>query len=129
LLARRRGIVTLVRAPAYTRRDLGRVPPSLTDEFCRPQPSLPSMVNHSRRQAMTVSRTAGRTRPFRFGVTVPIRTDMPTWRDRLRRFAGSGYATVLRAGFPRVQPSPGPTLDGGAAPPALRGGHWLHALG
>jgi len=76
---------------------------------------------------MTVSRTAGRTRPFRFGVTVPIRTDMPTWRDRLRRFADSGYSTLLMPDFPQLQPSPGPTLAVAAALTELRVGTWVYA--
>jgi hypothetical protein len=42
---------------------------------------------------MTDSKTTGGVRPFRFGITVPIRTDLPTWRDRVRRFADSGYST------------------------------------
>jgi alkanesulfonate monooxygenase SsuD/methylene tetrahydromethanopterin reductase-like flavin-dependent oxidoreductase (luciferase family) len=76
---------------------------------------------------MTVSRTAVRTRPFRFGVTVPIRTDMPTWRDRLRRFADSGYSTLLMPDFPQLQPSPGPTLAVAAALTKLRVGTWVYA--
>ncbi len=31
------------------------------------------------------------TRPFRFGVVAPLRTDLPTWRDRVRRIADGGY--------------------------------------
>src|SRR5438128_9376627 len=30
-------------------------------------------------------RSPGMTRPFRFGVVAPLRTDLPTWRDRVRR--------------------------------------------
>src|SRR6266568_3601253 len=78
-------------------------------------------------QAMTDSRTAGGTRPFRFGVTVPIRTDLPTWRDRIRRFADSGYSTLLMPDFPQLQPSPGPTLAVAAALTELRVGTWVYA--
>ena len=76
---------------------------------------------------MTVSRTTVRTRPFRFGVTVPIRTDLPTWRDRIRRFADSGYSTLLMPDFPQLQPSPGPTLAVAAALTELRVGTWVYA--
>jgi alkanesulfonate monooxygenase SsuD/methylene tetrahydromethanopterin reductase-like flavin-dependent oxidoreductase (luciferase family) len=76
---------------------------------------------------MTVSRTTVRTRPFRFGVTVPIRTDLPTWRDRIRRFADSGYSMLLMPDFPQVQPSPGPTLAAAAALTELRVGTWVYA--
>jgi hypothetical protein len=34
------------------------------------------------------------TKPFRFGVVAPIRSGLPTWRDRVRRIADSGYSTV-----------------------------------
>src|SRR5436189_9818 len=61
-------------------------------------------------QAMTDSRTAGGARPFRFGVTVPIRTDLPTWRDRIRCLADSGYSTLLMPDVPRWQPAPGAEL-------------------
>jgi alkanesulfonate monooxygenase SsuD/methylene tetrahydromethanopterin reductase-like flavin-dependent oxidoreductase (luciferase family) len=76
---------------------------------------------------MIDSRTTGRTRPFRFGVTVPIRTGLPTWRDRIRRFAGSGYSTLLMPDFPQLQPSPGPTLALAAALTDLRVGTWVYA--
>jgi alkanesulfonate monooxygenase SsuD/methylene tetrahydromethanopterin reductase-like flavin-dependent oxidoreductase (luciferase family) len=76
---------------------------------------------------MTDSRTTGGTRPFRFGVTVPIRTDLPTWRDRVRRFADSGYSTLLMPDFPQLQPSPGPTLALAAALTDLRVGTWVYA--
>ena len=76
---------------------------------------------------MTVSRTAVRTRPFRFGVTVPIRTDLPTWRDRIQRLADSGYSTLLMPDFPQLQPAPGPTLALAAALTDLRVGTWVYA--
>jgi hypothetical protein len=40
------------------------------------------------------------TRPFRFGVVAPIQTDLPTWRDRVRRIADSGYSTLLMPDVP-----------------------------
>ena len=76
---------------------------------------------------MTDSRTTGGTRPFRFGVTVPLTTDMSTWRDRVRRFADSGYSTLLMPDFPQLQPSPGPTLVLAAALTDLRVGTWVYA--
>jgi hypothetical protein len=74
-------------------------------------------------QAMTDSRTTGGTRPFRFGVTVPIRTDLPTWRDRIRRLADSGYSTLLMPDVPQWQPAPGPTLAPRRRPHRPAGGH------
>src|SRR6476469_1941129 len=76
---------------------------------------------------MTDSRTTGGTRPFRFGVTVPIRTDLPTWRDRVRRIADSGYSTLLMPDVPHWQPAPGPTLALAAALADLRVGTWVYA--
>src|SRR5437764_5994974 len=78
-------------------------------------------------RAMTDSKPDGVTRPFRFGVTVPITTDVPTWRDRIRRFADSGYSTLLMPDFPQLQPSPGPTLVLAAALTDLRVGTWVYA--
>ena len=34
------------------------------------------------------------TRPFRFGVVAPLLSDVPTWRDRVRRIADSGCNLV-----------------------------------
>jgi alkanesulfonate monooxygenase SsuD/methylene tetrahydromethanopterin reductase-like flavin-dependent oxidoreductase (luciferase family) len=76
---------------------------------------------------MIDSRTTGGTRPFRFGVTVPITTDLRTWRDRIRRFADSGYSTLLMPDFPQLQPAPGPTLALAAALTDLRVGTWVYA--
>jgi len=76
---------------------------------------------------MTDSRTTGGTRPFRFGVTVPLTTDLPTWRDRVRRFADSGFSTLLMPDFPQLQPAPGPTLALVAALTDLRVGTWVYA--
>jgi alkanesulfonate monooxygenase SsuD/methylene tetrahydromethanopterin reductase-like flavin-dependent oxidoreductase (luciferase family) len=76
---------------------------------------------------MTDPRTTGGSRPFRFGVTVPIRTDLPTWRDRIRRLADSGYSTLLMPDVPHWQPAPGPTLAFAAALTDLRVGTWVYA--
>ncbi len=76
---------------------------------------------------MTDSRPTSATRPFRFGVTVPLTTDLPTWRDRVRRFADSGYSTLLMPDFPQLQPAPGPTLALAAALTDLRVGTWVYA--
>ncbi|VFA98873.1 hypothetical protein [Nocardia cyriacigeorgica] len=48
------------------------------------------------------------TRPFRFGVVAPLRTDPSTWRDRVRRIADFGYSTLLVPDFPQTQPAPAP---------------------
>src|SRR3982074_1241657 len=55
------------------------------------------------------------TRPFRFGVVAPLRTDLPTWRARVRRIADAGYSTLLMPDVPKWQPAPGPTLAFAAA--------------
>ena len=67
------------------------------------------------------------TRPFRFGVVAPLRTDVPTWLARVRRIADSGYSTLLMPDFPRLQPAPGPTLATAAALTDLRVGTWVYA--
>ena len=67
------------------------------------------------------------TRPFRFGVVAPLRTDLPTWRDRVRRIAGSGYSTLLMPDVPQWQPAPGPALAVAAAQADLRVGAWVYA--
>src|SRR5215831_10700504 len=67
------------------------------------------------------------TRPFRFGVVAPLRTDLPTWRDRVRRIADSGYSTLLMPDVPQWQPAPGPTLAVAAALTNLRVGTWVYA--
>lgn len=67
------------------------------------------------------------TRPFRFGVVAPLTTDVPTWRDRVRRIAGSGYSTLLVPDFPLTQPAPGPMLATAAALTDLRVGTWVYA--
>lgn len=67
------------------------------------------------------------TRPFRFGVVAPLRTDLPTWLDRVRRIADSGYSTLLVPDFPLTQPAPGPMLATVAARTDLRVGTWVYA--
>ena len=67
------------------------------------------------------------TRPFRFGVVAPLRTDLPTWRDRVRRIADSGYSTLLMPDVPQWQPTPGPALAVAAALADLRVGTWVYA--
>src|SRR5579872_6155754 len=67
------------------------------------------------------------TRPFRFGVVAPIQTEMPTWRDRVRRIADSGYSTLLMPDVPQWQPAPGPALAVAAALSDLRVGTWVYA--
>jgi len=67
------------------------------------------------------------TRPFRFGVVAPLATDLPTWRDRVRRIADSGYSTLLMPDVPQWQPAPAPTLAYAAALADLRVGTWVYA--
>jgi alkanesulfonate monooxygenase SsuD/methylene tetrahydromethanopterin reductase-like flavin-dependent oxidoreductase (luciferase family) len=67
------------------------------------------------------------TRPFRFGIVAPLATDLPTWRDRVRRIADSGYSTLLMPDVPQWQPAPGPTLAFAAALADLRVGTWVYA--
>ena len=67
------------------------------------------------------------TRPFRFGVVAPLQTDVPTWRDRVRRIADSGYSTLLMPDVPQWQPAPGPTLAVAATLADLRVGTWVYA--
>ena len=67
------------------------------------------------------------TRPFRFGVVAPIQTELPAWRDRVRRIADSGYSTLLMPDVPHWQPAPAPTLAMAAALTDLRVGTWVYA--
>lgn len=67
------------------------------------------------------------TRPFRFGVVAPVLTDLPRWRDQVRRIADIGYSTLLMPDVPRWQPAPGPTLAVAAAQAELRVGTWVYA--
>jgi alkanesulfonate monooxygenase SsuD/methylene tetrahydromethanopterin reductase-like flavin-dependent oxidoreductase (luciferase family) len=76
---------------------------------------------------MSDSRATGATRPFRFGVVAPLRTDLPTWRDRVRRIADSGYSTLLMPDVPHLQPAPAPMLGAAAALADIRVGTWVYA--
>src|SRR6516162_2738909 len=76
---------------------------------------------------MTDSTATVRTRLFRFGVVAPLTTDLPAWRDRVRRIADSGYSTLLMPDVPQWQPAPGPTLAFAAALAGLRVGTWVYA--
>ncbi|MFI0454277.1 LLM class flavin-dependent oxidoreductase [Actinomadura sp. 6N118] len=76
---------------------------------------------------MTDSTATGGTRPFRFGVVAPLTTDLPTWRDRVRRIADSGYSTLLMPDVPQWQPAPAPTLAVAATLTDLRVGTWVYA--
>jgi len=75
----------------------------------------------------TAERNPGMTRPFRFGLVAPLRTDLPTWLARVRRIADSRYSALLMPDFPRLQPAPGPTLATAAALTDLRVGTWVYA--
>jgi alkanesulfonate monooxygenase SsuD/methylene tetrahydromethanopterin reductase-like flavin-dependent oxidoreductase (luciferase family) len=67
------------------------------------------------------------TRPLRFGVVAPLRTDLPAWRDQVRRIADRGYSTLLMPDVPQWQPAPGPTLAVAATLAELRVGTWVYA--
>jgi alkanesulfonate monooxygenase SsuD/methylene tetrahydromethanopterin reductase-like flavin-dependent oxidoreductase (luciferase family) len=67
------------------------------------------------------------TRPLRFGVVAPITSDLPTWRDRVRRIADNGYSTLLMPDVPTWQPTLAPTLATAAALTDLRIGSWVYA--
>jgi alkanesulfonate monooxygenase SsuD/methylene tetrahydromethanopterin reductase-like flavin-dependent oxidoreductase (luciferase family) len=76
---------------------------------------------------MADNQATGGTRPFRFGVVAPIRTDLPTWRDQVRRIADSGFSTLLMPDVQQWQPAPGPTLAIAATLTSLRVGTWVYA--
>ena len=76
---------------------------------------------------MTDSTTTDGPRPLRFGVVAPMRADLPTWRDQVRRIADSGYSTLLMPDVPQWQPAPGPTLAVAATLADLRVGTWVYA--
>ena len=65
------------------------------------------------------------TRPFRFGVVAPLRTDLPAWQACVRRIADAGYSTLLMPDVPSWQPAPGPTLALAAALANIRVGTWV----
>ncbi len=68
-----------------------------------------------------------RGRAFRFGVVSPYLSDLPTWREQVRRIAGHGYATVLMPDFRRWLPSPAVALAGAATLADVRVGTWVYA--
>jgi alkanesulfonate monooxygenase SsuD/methylene tetrahydromethanopterin reductase-like flavin-dependent oxidoreductase (luciferase family) len=70
----------------------------------------------------------GRARPLRFGVVAPVGTDLPAWREQVRRIADCGYSTLLLPDVPQWQPAPGPTLGVAATLASdLRVGTWVYA--
>src|SRR5438094_10079004 len=78
---------------------------------------------------MTDAMAAGGIRPLRFGVVAPLTSDLPTWRDQVRRIADSGYSTLLMSDVQQWQPAPGPTLAVAATLADLRVGTWVYASG
>ena len=66
-------------------------------------------------------------KPLRFGVVAPLRTELPAWRDQIRRIADQGYSTVLMPDVPAMQPAPAPTLAVAASIADLRVGTWVYA--
>jgi alkanesulfonate monooxygenase SsuD/methylene tetrahydromethanopterin reductase-like flavin-dependent oxidoreductase (luciferase family) len=54
-------------------------------------------------------------------------TDVPGWKDQVRRIADSGYSTLLMPDVPQWQPAPGPALAVAAAEADLRVGTWVYA--
>jgi alkanesulfonate monooxygenase SsuD/methylene tetrahydromethanopterin reductase-like flavin-dependent oxidoreductase (luciferase family) len=76
---------------------------------------------------MIDNEATGGARSFRFGVVAPLRTDLPAWRDQVRRIADSGFSTLLMPDVPQWQPAPGPTLAVAATLADLRVGTWVYA--
>jgi alkanesulfonate monooxygenase SsuD/methylene tetrahydromethanopterin reductase-like flavin-dependent oxidoreductase (luciferase family) len=76
---------------------------------------------------VTDNERTGGARSFRFGVVAPIRTDLPAWRDQVRRIADSGFSTLLMPDVQQWQPAPGPTLAVAATLADLRVGTWVYA--
>jgi alkanesulfonate monooxygenase SsuD/methylene tetrahydromethanopterin reductase-like flavin-dependent oxidoreductase (luciferase family) len=76
---------------------------------------------------MTDNGATGGARSFRFGVVAPLRTDLPAWRDQVRRIADSGFSTLLMPDVQQWQPAPGPTLAVAATLADLRVGTWVYA--
>src|SRR5258705_2267241 len=75
---------------------------------------------------MTDNEATGAARGFRFGVVAPLRTDLPAWRDQVRRIADSGFSTLLMPDGQQWQPAPGPTLAVAATLANLRVGTWVY---
>jgi len=76
---------------------------------------------------MTDTEATGGARRFRFGVVAPLRTDLPAWKDQVRRIADSGFSTLQMPDVPQWQPAPGPTLAVAATLSDLRVGTWVYA--
>ena len=76
---------------------------------------------------MTDTAATGGARRFRFGVVAPLRTDLPAWKDQVRRIADSGFSTLQMPDVPQWQPAPGPTLAVAATLADLRVGTWVYA--
>src|SRR5450755_154085 len=73
----------------------------------------------------TIRRPAERDRSIRG--RGPLRTDLPAWRDQVRRIADSGFSTLLMPDVQQWQPAPGPTLAVAATLADLRVGTWVYA--
>ena len=71
--------------------------------------------------------TSGEARAFRFGIVAPFLSDLPTWREQVKRIADHGYSTVLMPDFPQLQPSPAPALAVAATVADIRVGTWVYA--
>lgn len=76
---------------------------------------------------MTDPTTNANPRPLRFGVVAPLLTELPAWRDQVRRIADWGYSTLLMPDVPEWQPAPAPTLAVAATVADLRVGTWVYA--
>lgn len=76
---------------------------------------------------MTENEATGGVRKFRFGVVAPVLTDLPAWRDQVRRITDSGFSTLLMPDVQQWQPAPGPTLAVAATLTDLRVGTWVYA--
>src|SRR3954454_16184229 len=76
---------------------------------------------------MADNEATGKARSFRFGVVAPLRTDLPAWRDQVRRIADNGYSTLLMPDVQQWQPAPGPTLAMAATLARPRVGTWVYA--
>jgi alkanesulfonate monooxygenase SsuD/methylene tetrahydromethanopterin reductase-like flavin-dependent oxidoreductase (luciferase family) len=76
---------------------------------------------------MTDHEATGGARGLRFGAVAPLRTDLPTWRDQVRRIADIGFSTLLMPDVQQWQPAPGPTLAVAATLADLRVGTWVYA--
>jgi len=76
---------------------------------------------------MTDNEATRGARSFRFGVVAPLGTDLPAWRDQVRRIADSGFSTLLMPDVQQWQPAPAPTLAVAATLADLRVGTWMYA--